>query len=61
MHNNNYTAGNNFWKFYPQEHFLSMKIRASHHSIYKVNHYGLLIVFLLSGHPSGYKPCILFE
>jgi hypothetical protein len=38
-----------------------MTIRASHHSIYKANHYGLLIVFLLSGHLSGYKPFILIE
>jgi len=48
-------------KFYPQEHFLSITIRASHHSIYKANHHGLLIVFLSSGYLSGYEPFITFE
>ena len=48
-------------KFYPQRHFLSMTIRASHHSIHKASHYGLLIVFLLSGHLSSYKPFIRIE
>ena len=42
--------------------FFKLKMtKKSDPSIYKANHYRLLIVFLLSGYFSDYKPFILFK